>query len=166
MKQAFIDYELHLQIYNEALWRYGEAHAKHEVGEPKKPEGYDVFLASQNTDNQIIDNKNKAFSYVEFVNQLEVSEKEKEQSTEKGINYDAEGIPEYLTADDYYNGRQNSAWVQKHEKSTLKPAIRPTVESEKLGINYDEDGIPEYLTAEARHFGEVNPAWAEKHEKK
>jgi hypothetical protein len=40
MKQAFIDYELHLQMFIDAGTN---AHARHEVGEPKKPAGYDEY---------------------------------------------------------------------------------------------------------------------------
>lgn len=168
MKQEFIDYELHLQMYNDALWRHGEAHAKHELGELKKPDGYDEYKVSQNPDNQIIETKKDGFSYVDFINRLEMAEKE--LNAEKGLLFDADGIPQYLTADDHYNGIENPEWLKKYAKAKFKPATYKTIENkpaqnEKLGINYDEDGIPEYPNAECYHFGEVNPEWLKKHEK-
>ncbi|KOY85868.1 hypothetical protein AD998_06675 [bacterium 336/3] len=161
MKQKFIDYELHLQMFID----YGaDEHAKHLVGEPIKPEGYDEYKALQNNQNQIIENKKDTFSYTKFTEKLEEHFTEKD-STE-GINYDEEGIPQYLTTDDHYKGIENPVWVKKYTKKDPKPTTHKDIPNEKLGINYDEDGIPEYLTTEAYHFGEVNPEWLKKHKKK
>lgn len=164
MKQEFIDYELHLQMYNKAIEQYGMTYASYEVGKPEKPEGYDEYKALQNPENQVIKNTENSFSYVDFIKRLEIAEKEKEQNPEKGLLFDSEGIPQYLTADDHYNGIENPEWTKKHVKAELKPSPSKTNKNEKLGINYDEDGIPEYLTAEAYHFGEANPAWLKKHQ--
>jgi hypothetical protein len=168
MKQEFIDYELHLQMFIDAG---ADAHARHLYGEPKKPEGYDEYIASLNPDNQVIKREKDYFSYVDFIKRLEIAEKEKEQNLEKGLLFDSEGIPQYLSADDHYNGIENPEWTKKHAKKQEKPITQKPVENKptqnkKLGINYDKDGIPEYLDAECYHFGEVNPEWAKKHESK
>ncbi len=157
MKQEFIDYELNLEMFI----AYGaDAHARHLVGEPIKPEGYDEYQAAK--EKLWLKNEKK-----------ETKNQKKEKITEtyevKGYEFDTDGIPKYLTADDVYNGIVNPEWLKKHEKVVLKPATRKISENkptqnEKLGINYDEDGIPEYLDAECRHFGEVNPEWLKKHE--
>lgn len=168
MKQEFIDYELHLRMFIDAG---ADAHARHLYGEPKKPEGYDEYKALQNPENQVVENKENSFLYVEFINRLAITEKEKETNIEQGLLFDTEGIPQYLSADDYYNGFENPEWIKKHQKKeekpvTHKPAENKPAQNEKLGINYDEDGIPEYLNAECYHFGEANPEWLEKHENK
>jgi hypothetical protein len=176
MKQEFIDYELHLQMYNDALWRGGMAYARHEVGEPIKPEGYDEYKASQNTDNQVVvnelkDKKDSGFSYIDFINRLEIAEKE--LNTEKGLFYDEDGIPQYLSADDHYNGIENPEWLKKHTKTKKETETKPQIQKEASNLqdkikyggwhNYDEDGVPEYLSYADRYDGIVNPEWLKKH---
>jgi hypothetical protein len=157
MKQEFEDYELHLRMFIDAG---ADTHAKHLYGEPNKPIGYDEYkaeqekllLKNQNTDEQVIIKKSK-------------QEKSILEEIKEGLLFDGDGIPQYLNADDYYNGLENPIWVVKHKKPALKPAIHTTIENEKMGFNYDEDGIPEYLNADDRYYGIANPEWLKKHEK-
>lgn len=159
MKKEFTDYELCLLMYNDAFGRGGEAHANHEVGKCVKPEGYDEYKAEQTKlllGNEI-KNEKKNEKKKKIIQNYEV----------KGYEFDKDGIPRYLTADDVYNGVQNPEWLKKHEKieeMTKKIPIQKSQETQKLGINYDADGIPEYLNAECYHFGEANPEWLKKHE--
>ncbi len=195
------DYELHLQMYNDAFLRGGEAHAKHEAGLPIKPDGYDEHIALQEAqqiekftyydyhlkcfneakeayERHVIEEPTKPKGYDEYQAKLKANLQEKlflqqvetKSNTKEGINYDQDGVPEYLTADDQYNGIQNPEWVKKHEKVLQKTTTHRKIENQpkqntKVGINYDEDGIPEYLDAECYHFGEVNPEWLKKHGK-
>jgi hypothetical protein len=167
MKQEFIDYELHLQMFIDAG---ADAHARHLYGEPIKPEGYDEYKTLQNADNQIVKNKNNEFSYVDFIKRLEIAEKEKEQNLEQGLLFDSEGIPQYLSADDHYNGIENPEWTKKHPKKVEKPSVleEKTKKESKIKRNdwheYDEDGIPQYLNYHDRYNGDVNPEWLKKHE--
>ncbi len=127
--------------------------------------------SNQNIDNQVIKNKKDNFSYIEFIKRLEIAEKEKEQKMENGLFFDKEDIPQYLSADDHYNGIENPEWTKKYAKKELKPTTNKNSENnkkeqhEKLGFNYDEDGIPEYLNANDRYYGDANPEWLKKHEK-
>lgn len=105
MKQEFIDYELHLQIFIDAG---ADAHARHLYGEPIKPEGYDEYKGLQNPENQVIKNKSKGVSYIE---------NQPTQNKKVGINYDKDGIPEYLDAESYHFGEANPEWLKKHDKS-------------------------------------------------
>jgi hypothetical protein len=156
MEQAFLEYEQHLQMFLD----YGSNdHARREVGEPVKPEGYDAWKAKQGKSQE----KKDGFSDFSFVKLMERLETEKEADA-VGYELDSEGVARYLTADDAYNGIENPVWTQKHLKEESKPATYQKDPNEKEGVNYDEEGIPEYLTKEAYHFGEVNPAWLEKHE--
>jgi hypothetical protein len=240
MKQEFIDYELHLQMFIEAG---ADAHARYEVGEPKKPAGYDiykqaekekVFQAYENelatflrlyADDSVtngaikpkkpegydqykkeeilktfreydlklikyhraIDNNEKDIpeepikpeGYVEYV---ENYMKQRvghftDDFTEKptGMLFDADGIPQYLSADDHYNGIENPVWTKKHAKIESKPYIAKEEITKEESLeskiknggwhNYDEDGIPEFLTYADRYDGIANPEWLKKHEK-
>lgn len=159
MKQEFIDYELHLQMFLDAG---AGAHARHEVGEPKKPAGYDEYKAKQHHHNQTIETPKDSFSYVKFVENIA---KNSTENKNEGLLFDKEGIPQYLNADDHYNGIENPEWKKKYCKETLKPATHKSIENENPGINFDEDGIPEYLNANDRYYGIANPEWVEKHEK-
>lgn len=240
MKQEFIDYELHLQMFIEAG---ADAHARYEVGEPKKPEGYDeykkaekekVFQAYENelatflrlnvdesvTNGAIkpkkpegydvykkeailqtfkdydlklikyhraIDNNEKIIpeepkkpegydEYVENYNKQFLGGFTEEVDTTKGLLFDAEGIPQYLSADDHYNGFENPAWTKKHQKKEEKPYARKEENTKEESLEskiknggwheYDEDGIPQYLNYQDRYDGIVNPEWLKKHEKK
>jgi hypothetical protein len=150
--KAFLDYEQHLQMF----FDYGaDAHARHLVGEPLKPEGYDAWKIQQDKE---LPKKEKPQENTKKI------AKPLPEVAIKGYEFDAEGVPRYLTADDVYNGNENPAWVKKHEKKEYEDIVRKVYPDEKEGINYDEEGIPMYLTKEAYHFGEVNPAWIAKHE--
>jgi hypothetical protein len=141
----------------EIFMYYGaDAHARHLVGEPVKPEGYDEWKATQEK---------------ELPKKEELSPKIPKIKTPfpeveiKGYEFDAEGIPRYLNADDVYMGFENSEWVKKYHKEEPKEIVpRKEYPNEKEGVNYDEEGIPMYLTKRDCHEGEVNPAWIAKHE--
>jgi len=102
MIQDFEEYEQHLQMFID----YGaDAHARHLVGEPIKPEGYDEYKAAQE---QLILQKQKQ--------EAQKKQKLSENYEVKGYLFDAEGVSQYLTADDYYNGIENPEWEKKHGK--------------------------------------------------
>lgn len=67
--------------------------------EPKKPEGYAEY----------VENYNKQF-LGGFTVEVDIT---------KGLLFDAEGIPQYLSADDHYNGIENPEWTKKHQKNNL-----------------------------------------------
>ncbi len=89
----FIYYDYHSKCFNEAK----DAYERHVIEEPIKPKGYDVYRKAQD---KLLLKKQKVQA--------------NQNVAQKGINYDPEGIPEYLSADDHYNGRQNPEWVKKH----------------------------------------------------
>jgi hypothetical protein len=143
--QTFKDYDLKLIKYHRAI----DNNEKNIPEEPKKPEGYDEYVANYNK---------------QFLGSFAVK-----VDTTNGMLFDGEGIPQYLSEDDHYNGFENPEWTKKYMKKEEKPVTQKPIENkpnqnEKLGINYDEDGIPEYLNAECYHFGEANPEWLKKHE--
>ncbi len=157
-EKKFIYYEYHLKCFDEAI----DAYERSVIEEPIKPEGYDEWKAKQGK----LQEKKDEFSYIAFVKEVEKQEIEEDKKTEEYLNYDAEGIPEFLTITDYHCGIKNLQWLKKHEPETLKPATHKPNKDEKEGVNYDAEGIPEYLTKEAYHFGEANPEWLAKHEPK
>lgn len=160
MKQEFIDYELNLKMFID----YGaDAHARHLVGEPIKPEGYDEYKVVQ--EKLLLKNEKK-----------ETKNQKIEQITEtyevKGYVFDADGIPEYLTADDVYNGRQNPEWLKKHTKpeAEAKPQtkLEKTIKDEKVmeEVVYNRySGLEKYLSESDRQKDIVNPEWIMEHGK-
>jgi len=160
MKQEFLDYEQHLQMFLEAG---GDAHARHLYGEPQKPEGYDEYKKmqedlkkSQEVNSPSAETKP---NIMKPIIEVEI----------KGYEFDKDGIPKYLTADDVYMGNINPAWEKKHTKPVdeyLPPTKNKTNEPSSWGLNVDEDGIPQFLSVHDRHEGNINPIWAAKHLKK
>ncbi len=157
MNEKFLDYEQHLEIFLDAG---GDAHARHMYGEPIKPEGYDEWKKMQ-----------AELKASEEVNAPigEIKTKKVVESVEvKGYEFDEDGIPKYLTADDVYMGNINPEWEKKHnqpEKKEIPANLNKNNEPSTWGLNLDEDGIPQYLTIHDRHEGNVNPEWAAKHQK-
>lgn len=232
MKQEFIDYELHLQMFIEAG---ADAHARYEVGEPKKPEGYDeykkaekekVFQAYENelatflrlnaeksvTNGAIkpkkpegydtyikeailqtfkdydlklikyhraIDNNEKDIpeepkkpeGYDEYVEnyikqRLDIGHFTEEVDITKGLLFDAEGIPQYLSADDHYNGIENPEWTKKHQKKEEKPYLREEEtnqeKKEEVVVYNRYAGIEKYLSESDFKNDIINPEWIKK----
>lgn len=159
--KQFKYYEYHLQCFNEAK----DAYERNFIDEPEKPEGYDEYKAAQE---QLLLQKQKKAA--------QKTQKPSENYEVKGYEFDAEGIPRYLTADDYYNGIENPEWTKKHTKIETKSYIakedntseQPLENKIKNGgwHNYDEDGVPEFLNYDDRYNGVVNPEWEKKHGKK
>ncbi len=162
MIQDFEEYEQHLQMFID----YGaDAHARHLVGEPVKPEGYDEYKAAQ--EQLPLQKQKKAAQKIQ---------KPIENYEVKGYLFDAEGVPQYLTADDHYNGIENPEWTKKHTKIETKPYAAKDENTSEQSLenkiknggwhNYDEDGVPEFLNYDDRYNGVVNPEWEKKQGKK
>jgi hypothetical protein len=167
MENIFKEYEDHLAMFNDAANSNSYEHAVHLVGLPIKPEGYDEYVKLKDSDKETVSGTNS--NSVNKINKINKIIKEKEHDTEvqpePGINYDADGVPEYLSADDYYNGYINPVWEAKHQKKDEKKILRKDTPEGKQGFNYDADGIPEYLNADDRYNGIANPAWIKKYGK-
>lgn len=156
MKQEFLDYELHLQMFLDAG---GDAHARHLYGEPQKPEGYDDYKKMQE------DLKNSQEVNAPVIKIKSNVEKVFVEEEIKGYELDKDGVPKYLTAHDVYMGNINPAWEIKHNQPVENKIEKKnsTGKIEKEGYDYDEDGIPAYLNAHDRHEGNINPEWLAKH---
>lgn len=206
MQKDADEYELHLQMFID----YGaDAHARHQVGEPKKPEGYDRYKAEQEAkkiadfkyyeyhlrcfneakdayERHLIEEPERPKDYDNYKAEQEkllLQERKKEVPQNqklsenyevKGYVFDADGIPQYLTADDHYNGIENPEWTKKHTKIESKPYIEKEENTKEESLeskiknggwhNYDEDEIPEFLNYDDRYNGIANPEWLKKHE--
>lgn len=154
-----MEYEEHLEIFLEAG---GDAHARHLYGEPVKPEGYDEYkkqqeeitIVQREASNNGNDSKN-----TKVIAAAEVT----------GYEFDKDGVPKFLTADDVYMGNVNPDWERSHLKpieNKTENIIKEPSNNDREGFDYDEDVIPAYLNAHDRHEGNVNPAWIAKHETK
>lgn len=84
------EYEEHLAQFNYEVSTNGLAHARYMWGEPIKPIEYDDYKAGKYHIPKVV----------------------KEEKA--GINYDADGVPEFLNANDKFNGYQNPEWLKKY----------------------------------------------------
>jgi hypothetical protein len=155
MEQVFLEYEQHLQIFID----YGaNDHARREVGEPIKPDGYDAWKAIQ---------EKEVLQKEELPKKTEKLKTPLPEVEVKGYEFDAEGIPRYLTAHDVYMGFENAEWVKKHE---LKPA-QNRKEQQNEQTQQDEEvynrysGLEKYLSEDDRKKGIINPEWIAEHGK-
>ncbi len=148
--QTFKDYDLKLIKYHRAI----DNNEKDIPEEPKKPEGYAEY----------VENYNKQFLGGFTVETVEVD-------ITKGYVFDAEGIPQYLTADDVYNGIENPEWLKKHKKPEITPythkkeTIKEGKATEEEEVYNRYSGLEKYLSETDRQKGIINPEWIMVHGK-
>lgn len=145
--QTFKDYDLKLIKYHRAI----DNNEKEIPEEPKKPEGYAEY----------VENYNKQFLGGFTVETVEVD-------ITKGYVFDAEGIPQYLSADDVYNGIENPEWTKKHKKPEVKPYVHKeesNKEEEDEEVYNRYSGLSKYLSESDRKNGIINLEWIMEHRK-